>query len=890
MKMLRGFCGALLLCLGLSSCTPQADFYVAVTGDDANPGTQAKPFATVARARDAVRQLKKTMPQRKKMIIVQVGAGTYLLKEPLVFTPEDSGTPHTPVFYVSDLRGAAILSGGKLITDWREVLPGRWETTVPDVAAGKWNFAQLYINDQRRPRPVLPKDGYYFIAGQMSPTHGQKPDQFRFKGNEFRADWRSLGDVEVTTFHLWTMDRLRVKAVDAAQHSVTFTGPTHSLDQASLARTTWYRIENVREALTQPGEWYLDRRTGVLTVLALPGEDLNKARVIAPRLTHVVQFAGRPEAPVRDIVLHRLTMAHNAWNTPAGGYGFPQADVVVDGAVTAYYTRHCVLDHCIVRHTGSWAVDWGNGCHDDGVLHCELFDLGIGGIKVGPYQLGWEGDTNKWASGCVVRDNLIAHGGRVLPAAVGVWIGHADHNIIAHNEIKDFYYSGMSVGWRWGAGFSPAHHNLIAENHIHDIGQGVLSDMGGIYTLGESPGTVLRGNCIHDVNRARYGGWAIYFDEGSSNIVAENNLVYRTQDAGSHQNYGRDNCVRNNIFALGTNGEIRVSDPRKDNSIRYEHNLFYGNGPKMFENENFSTQMVFRSNLYWRAKGEAFKFIHDETLDDWRKHEPDAVVADPLFVAPEQGDFHLKSGSPARQVGFVAFDASQAGRTTKMVRTASLPSVLRVFPPAPSEDDLYRNLVIDDDFESYPPGQPINDFKTQTDPGDVAAITTNNAAGGRQSLQFRKGPPGPHAWTPHIFTKVRYTAGVIQQSFDIWVDPGACMSCEWRDWPAMGGGHYKTGPAVTIAPDGTLRASGLQLLMLPHGAWIHLAIRCALGASANGSYSLAVTLPGQTEQRFDGIHYQAGFKAVDWMGFSTHGKEGTQYFVDNLKLGPADQP
>ena len=202
--------GGLLLGAGLCSCTPQADFYVAVNGDDANPGTKARPFATVARARDAVRSINPKVPSKTaKPIIVFIGGGTYFLNEPLVFRPEDSS--ERPVLYAADPKDEAILSGGVLITGWREVAPGRWETQLPEVAAGHWNFSQLYVNDQRRPRPVLPKDGYYYVAGQMAPTQGQNPDRFRFREGEFRADWHNLGDIEVTTFHLWTMDRLRIK-------------------------------------------------------------------------------------------------------------------------------------------------------------------------------------------------------------------------------------------------------------------------------------------------------------------------------------------------------------------------------------------------------------------------------------------------------------------------------------------------------------------------------------------------------------------------------------------------------------------------------------------------------------------------------------------------------
>jgi len=107
---------------------------------------------------------------------------------------------------------------------------------------------------------------------------------------------------------------------------------------------------------------------------------------------------------------------------------------------------------------------------------------------------------------------------------------HAAGNIITHNHIHDLYYTGISAGWRWGYNESVARDNLIEKNHIHDIGQGWLSDMGGIYTLGVQPGTVLRGNLIHDVNKASYGGWAIYLDEGSSHIIVENNICYRINE------------------------------------------------------------------------------------------------------------------------------------------------------------------------------------------------------------------------------------------------------------------------------------------------------------------------------------------------------------------------
>lgn len=807
-----------------------AALYVAPGGDDRNAGTKEKPLATVHHAQRVAR----TGPQPATVIL---RGGTYFLNEPLVFAAADAGST-----WQAFENETPILSGGVLITGWREVAPRRWEASV-----GQLNFSQLYVNDQRRLRPVLPRDGYYSIAGQMS------EDRFRFNPGEIRADWHNLADVEVETFHLWTMDRLRIKSVDVAQRAVTFTGPTHSHDQAPLSRATWYRVENVREALDQPGEWYLDRGTGVLTYLAKPGEGLRRTRIIAPRLPQVVRFDG-----AERVTLRGLTIAHNAWNTPARGYGFPQADVAVDGAVTARNTRQCALESCIIRHTATWAVDWGDGCHSNHVENCELFDLGAGGVKIGPTQLGWEPNTNKWASGCTIRDNLIAHGGRVFPSAVGVWIGHAGHNVVERNHIVDFYYSGMSVGWRWGAGFSPAHHNTIADNHIHQLGQGVLSDLGGIYTLGESPGTVLRGNHIHDVWRARYGGWGIYFDEGSSNIIAEGNVVHNTQDAGLHQNYGNGNFVRNNLFAYGTNAAIQVSDGRKTNGIRFENNRFLLLNENVFATGNFNDQMTYASNRYWRVGGAPIKFLRGESFDDWRKREPGAVIAE---VRPE-------------------FPPVPA----KRYRTDQLPPVPRIFPPAPAEGDLYKNMVIDDDFESYAPGQKINEFQTDLCPRDSAAVAVVD---GRKCLKFVKGPPGPRSWTPHIYAKVRYENGVIRNSFDLRVEPGAQMICEWRDWPS--GASYQSGPLLHVTADGTLTASGKKLLTVPTGQWFRIEIICILGAKATGTYAVTVTLPGQPPRQFADLRSQPGFKAMDWIGFVTVGKEATVYYVDNLKMSQSNE-
>jgi Right handed beta helix region len=227
------------------------------------------------------------------------------------------------------------------------------------------------------------------------------------------------------------------------------------------------------------------------------------------------------------------------------------------------------IKKCAFSHLGGYAVSFGGaagqqgarkGSSDDRIIGNDMVDLGAGGGKIGDgifnntfeFGAGWvkidahiDPDSPEQASeDNLVSDNHIHEIGRVYPGAVGVWVGQSSDNTISHNEINDTYYTGISVGWTWGYGPSAARGNKIEFNKIYDIGQGMLTDMGCIYTLGVQPGTVERNNICHDVTRSvsllyEYGAWGIYLDEGSSDILIEDNVVYRTEDSCFHHHGGR---------------------------------------------------------------------------------------------------------------------------------------------------------------------------------------------------------------------------------------------------------------------------------------------------------------------------------------------------------------
>jgi parallel beta-helix repeat protein len=188
------------------------------------------------------------------------------------------------------------------------------------------------------------------------------------------------------------------------------------------------------------------------------------------------------------------------------------------------------------------------------------------------------------------------------------------------------------------------------------------------------PSSQGRNNLIHDIECADYCGRGIYLDEGSADIVVENNLVYRTTTGGFGLNYGRRNTVRNNVFALGELSQIEpvggMPKAPPGNSYALERNIFYGKSGQNVVRGPWrpkpTDEFVLRHNLYWQEGGGEVHF-DSRTWKEWQTLGMDtgSIVADPLFVSPEKGDFQLERGSPTSQIGFQPLDLSTAGPRQK---------------------------------------------------------------------------------------------------------------------------------------------------------------------------------------------------------------------------------
>ena len=619
---------------------------------------------------------------------MRLQGGTYPLSQEVQFGPDDSGTDACPITYAAAEGAAVVLDGGRRITSWKKHDDKLWVADLPDVASGDWRFRQLYVNGQQRVRARTPNEGYLRVAGCPEGTpktaHYHKDCQtFQFKPGDIRADWTNLSDVEVIVYHFWTDSHLPIKTVDTASNLVTFAhkaGKTFTDDFSEDGAR--YIVENVFEGLDAPGEWYLNRRTGQLFYYPMPGEDLAKAEVVAPFASAHLRLEGKPAERryVEHLRFRNLSFAYSNFEFAPGDSNDRQGSANVPAAVTLRGARSCAFEQCRLSNLGTFGFEVMAGCSDNEFTGNELAQLAAGGIRVGGgKETGppWERTRNNR-----ITDNWLHHYGQDFPSAVGMLLTNTEGNTVAHNRIHDGGYTGVSIGWVWGYQRSVSQHNRVEFNHIHHIG-GVLSDMGGIYTLGVSPGTVIRNNHIHDVDANHYGGWGIYHDEGSTHLLVENNVVHHTKFAPFNIHFAKEVTVRNNIFALGKLEQASRGRAEPHKSVFFENNIVYWReGELLSQNwkdvpytfhahpkDKSGTQTLtdtfeFDWNLYFNPTK-----TRDEvtwaggTWAEWQKRGKDrhSQYADPLFVNPEQGDFTLRSESPALALGFQPIDLSQVG-------------------------------------------------------------------------------------------------------------------------------------------------------------------------------------------------------------------------------------
>lgn len=544
--------------------------YLSAVGNDSHPGTATRPLATPGRAIERAREFRAegiTEP-----ITVRVGPGTYFLDEPIRLTPEDS---HLTI--VADPVGAEVtLSGGRPIDGVVEA-DGTWHASISEASQGGWRFRELFVDDRRAVRARTPNAGVFRIdeAGpdrRMSFTYRHEDS----KSIEVAGPSEESG-AEVVFFHDWSTSRVAVNVIEPESRTIRVRNPIgaksdhYQIDHFE-AHPRYY-LEGVRAFLDHPGEFHLDTDSGELSYVPRDGESVGNSQLIAPRLKQLFVFEGGsdPEDLVVDVVVEGIRFAHCLWNVPAGGYAAGQATaheqrksksahsgprVLMPAAITCDGVESVRFIECRVEHVGGSGIHMRSNCRRSIIKNVHIEDVAGNGIMVGEmerYEKNPQAPRISRANS--ILDSTITRCGALYSGSVGIWVGIAQGTRVERNTLSDLPYTGISVGWSWNERPTGCRENQIVANRITRVMQ-VLSDGGGIYTLGYQPGSKLVDNIINNVpvNAGRAESNGIFLDEGSSGMIVEGNTIDRIARSPIRFHKAGPLVVRNN--RLGTRPDV----------------------------------------------------------------------------------------------------------------------------------------------------------------------------------------------------------------------------------------------------------------------------------------------------------------------------------------------
>ena len=659
-------------------------YYVGPAGNDANPGTIEKPFASLQRAQAAVRQ---------KPGAVYLREGTYYLSETLIFTAQDSGAKDAPVVFQPYQNEHAVLSGGVKLENliWEPWTNGIFQAKVPE----DLRTEEIFVNGERqilaRYPNFDPKAQYFdgFAADAISP--------------ERVARWADPAGGYFHAMHpaLWGDFTWRITGKDP-QGGLTKEGGWQNNRGGAVHQKIRF-VENILEELDAPGEWFLNTKTHRLFFYPPPGLDLAKATVEATRLRSLIEFRGSQEKPVRFVIFRGLTFRQAARTVMDTKEPLLRTDWAIyrGGAVFFEGAEDCALEDCFLDQVGGNAVFVNHYNRRVTIRGCHIAKAGASGIcLVGDPQAARNPlfnysqvnkledidrtpgpRTQNYPADCLVEDCLVYLTGRVEKQTAGVDIDLARNITVRHCSIYDMPRAGINIGdGCWGGhviefcdvfdtvketgdhgSFNSWGRDRYWRPNVAEVNAWV-KQVPELPRLDAVEPSILRNNrwrCDH--------GWDIDLDDGSSFYIISNNLCLHG-GVKNREGYGR--MVENNITV---------------GSGLHPHVWFAASGD------------MFRRNIVWREYQPAlmpappwgqeldYNLMHREgatnapatRLHGQSGRDEHSMAADAQFVDPAQGDYRVKEGSPALSLGFVNFPMDRFGvqrpALKALARTPALP-------------------------------------------------------------------------------------------------------------------------------------------------------------------------------------------------------------------------
>ena len=557
------------------------EIYVSLQGNDKNPGTKEAPFNTLNRAIKQAREWRRlNRPEVAGGIYIRLEEGVYAQRNSLFLRPEDSGTPDSPTVICAVDGAHPVISGGVAVTGWKRgcnhpAIPEKlkqkiWSAEAPLIGNRRVETRQMWVNGHKVQRAAQFPDGGLERMIDFNPEEQTITIPVSQSVNPKRL--QNAGQLEMIVHQRWAIAILRVKSIDAkdGQAVVRFHEPESHLEFAhpwpqpvigGEKGNSSFCLTNALELLDQPGEWFQEYPSGTIYYYPQAGENMETAEVIIPALETLVTIDGTLSRPVKHIQFNGITFAHTSWMRPSfQGHvtlqgGFPLLDAYKlqepglpekaelenqawitrpETAIRVRGAEHIDFKHCTFRHLSSTGLDYEWAVTASSVEDCQFTDIGGTALLVGAFPDGGlethipfiPADVRELCSHITIRNNFISNVTNEDWGCVGIGAGYVRNMDISHNEVCHLNYSGICVGWGWTSLESGMCNNRIEANYVHHFARR-LYDAGGLYTLSNQPGSVMRNNRIEHLIEAPYAtndrAFYIYLDEATDGYTMENN-------------------------------------------------------------------------------------------------------------------------------------------------------------------------------------------------------------------------------------------------------------------------------------------------------------------------------------------------------------------------------
>ena len=557
------------------------EIYVSLQGNDKNPGTKEAPFNTLNRAIKQAREWRRlNRPEVAGGIYIRLEEGVYAQRNSLFLRPEDSGTPDSPTVICAVDGAHPVISGGVAVTGWKRgcnhpAIPEKlkqkiWSVEAPLIGNRRVETRQMWVNGHKVQRAAQFPDGGLERMIDFNPEEQTITIPVSQSVNPKRL--QNAGQLEMIVHQRWAIAILRVKSIDVkdGQAVVRFHEPESHLEFAhpwpqpvigGEKGNSSFCLTNALELLDQPGEWFQEYPSGTIYYYPQADENMETAEVIIPTLETLVTIDGTLSRPVKHIQFNGITFEHTSWMRPSyQGHvtlqgGFPLLDAYKlqepglpekaelenqawitrpETAIRVRGAEHIDFKHCTFRHLSSTGLDYEWAVTASSVEDCQFTDIGGTALLVGAFPDGGlethipfiPADVRELCSHITIRNNFISNVTNEDWGCVGIGAGYVRNMDISHNEVCHLNYSGICVGWGWTSLESGMCNNRIEANYVHHFARR-LYDAGGLYTLSNQPGSVMRNNRIEHLIEAPYAtndrAFYIYLDEATDGYTMENN-------------------------------------------------------------------------------------------------------------------------------------------------------------------------------------------------------------------------------------------------------------------------------------------------------------------------------------------------------------------------------